>query len=270
MTDILKRNLAPIAEEAWEEINKQAALTLKGNLSARRLVDFSGPHGWEYGAVDLGRIEIPKEHKTKGVYWGRRSLLPLVEVRVPFHLDLMELDSVSRGSANPDLDPLTAAAEKAAQFEEAAVYNGFAAGEVEGIAQASAHKPVSLPKTAAGYVDAVVAALGEIQKAGINGPYALVLDTKAYQTLQAGTQQGYPLPKRVEGILGGPILWSPAVTGGVLLSTRGGDFELVVGQDLSVGYCDHDRDKVELYLAETFTFRVLEPKAAVQLKHAAR
>jgi uncharacterized linocin/CFP29 family protein len=55
----------------------------------------------------------------------------------------------------------------------------------------------------------------------------------------------------------------------VLLSTRGGDYELTVGQDLSIGYASHDRTDVELFLTESFTFRVLEEKAAVFLKRAA-
>jgi uncharacterized linocin/CFP29 family protein len=54
MTDILRRSLAPITEEAWKEIDLQAARTLKGNLSGRGLVDFSGPHGWTMAAVNLG------------------------------------------------------------------------------------------------------------------------------------------------------------------------------------------------------------------------
>jgi uncharacterized linocin/CFP29 family protein len=50
-----------------------------------------------------------------------------------------------------------------------------------------------------------------------------------------------------------------------VLSLRGGDAELVVGQDWSIGYLDHDARDVRLYLQETFTFRVLTPEAAVPL-----
>ena len=57
----------------------------------------------------------------------------------------------------------------------------------------------------------------------------------------------------------------PGLNGGVVLSRRGGDFRLVVGQDLSIGYSDHDADTVSLYLEESFTFRALEPDAAVPL-----
>jgi uncharacterized linocin/CFP29 family protein len=49
------------------------------------------------------------------------------------------------------------------------------------------------------------------------------------------------------------------------MSTRGGDFELDIGQDFSIGYLSHSAKTVELYLQETFTFRVLTTEAAVAL-----
>jgi uncharacterized linocin/CFP29 family protein len=69
----------------------------------------------------------------------------------------------------------------------------------------------------------------------------------------------------VRRLLDGPLVWAPAVNGAVVLSLRGGDAELVVGQDWSIGYLDHDANEVRLYLQETFTFRVLTPEAAVPL-----
>jgi uncharacterized linocin/CFP29 family protein len=51
------------------------------------------------------------------------------------------------------------------------------------------------------------------------------------------------------------------------MSQRGGDFELTVGQDFSVGYLASDETAVQLYLEESFTFRVATPEAAVYLAH---
>ena len=65
---------------------------------------------------------------------------------------------------------------------------------------------------------------------------------------------------------GGPVVWAPGVEGSVVLSVRGGDFVLDSGQDLSIGYLDHDAASVRLYLEESFSFRVLESDAAVALK----
>ena len=50
-----------------------------------------------------------------------------------------------------------------------------------------------------------------------------------------------------------------------MLSLRGGDFVMDVGQDTSMGYLSHDADNVTLYLEESLTFRVLEPDAVVLL-----
>ena len=61
-------------------------------------------------------------------------------------------------------------------------------------------------------------------------------------------------------------MWAPGIEGGVVLSLRGGDFKIESGQDLSIGYLDHDADVVRLYLEESLNFRVLEPDAAVAIR----
>jgi len=115
---------------------------------------------------------------------------------------------------------------------------------------------------------ALTAAKEVLRLAGVNGPYALAAGLEAYAELAATGDDGYPLRKRIEeNVLDSEIIWAPAVKGGaVLMSTRGGDYELTVGQDLSIGYAANDRKTVELYLTESFTFRVLEDKAAILLR----
>jgi len=270
MTDILKRNLAPIADGGWREIEKQSARTLEGNLSGRKLVDFCGPHGWNFAAVNLGKLETGAGETADGVAWGLRKVLPLIEVRVPFSLGIWELDDIERGAKNPDLRALTAAARKVAMYEETVIYRGFSAAGVQGLITGSVHPPVPLGPDRSGLVEFVESALLTIQKAGIGGPYALVLGTEPYKWLMAGEPGAYPVRERVQALVAGGIHWSPVLQGGAVLSRRGGDFELTVGQDLSIGYKLHTAQEVELYFAESFTFRVLEPAAAVALELKAR
>ena len=73
--------------------------------------------------------------------------------------------------------------------------------------------------------------------------------------------------EHVRRLLDGPIVWTPALEGAAVVSLRGGDFELTVGQDLSIGYLEHDARRVRLYVQESFAFRVLSPQAAVPLSH---
>jgi len=54
-----------------------------------------------------------------------------------------------------------------------------------------------------------------------------------------------------------------------VLSTRGGDFALHLGQDVSIGYTSHTPTAVQLYLQESFTFLLLTAEAAIALEPAA-
>jgi uncharacterized linocin/CFP29 family protein len=52
-----------------------------------------------------------------------------------------------------------------------------------------------------------------------------------------------------------------------VLSQRGGDFELTIGQDFSIGYLSSDATSVSLYLEESLSFRINTPGAAVHLAY---
>jgi uncharacterized linocin/CFP29 family protein len=264
--DLLKRDLAPITPDALAAVDAEAARVLKLNLAARRLVDFKGPYGWQLAAVNTGRLD-PCAGASGDVELGIRRSQPLVELRVPMRVALAELDAVARGASDPDLAAVVSAAEKAAHAEDAAVFNGLAAAGIKGIIPASPHAPHKLPADVRELPGAILAARETLRQSGVSGPYALVLAAPIYAQVVAAAEDGYPLAKRItQQVLDGPLVRASAIEGGVLLSLRGGDYELHVGQDLSVGYAGHDWQSVELYLTESFTFRTLEPAAAVALR----
>jgi len=264
--DLLKRELAPILPAAFAAVDAEAARVLKLNLAGRRIVDFRGPYGWQLAAVNTGRLVKLQEELDPLVHVGVRQAQPLIELRVPIRLPIAELDSIARGAPDPDLRPVVAAAEKVAQVEDAAIFNGLSAAGIVGIIPASPHHPHKLPPDVTHLPRAILTASETLRQAGVDGPYALALDAAYTAQVLAASDDGYPLSKRViEQVLDGPLVRASAIEGGVLLSVRGGDYELTVGQDLSIGYAAHDRHTVELYLAESFTFRVLEAVAAVRL-----
>lgn len=266
MSDILRTQLAPVNDAAWSMIRDEAQRTLRGNLSARKLVDVDGPHGWSYAAVNLGRLRPLDKEPVAGVGAGLREVLPLVEVRVPFTLDLWELDNAERGAEDVDLQAVSTAAERLAAFEEGAVYNGLGDVGIQGLTERSPHKPVPLARTPEALVKAVETAMLTLQEAGIGGPYALVLDTETYPVAMAGDVSGYPVRGRLGELAQGGIHWSPVVNTGTVLSLRGGDFKLTLGQDSSIGYQGHGQGKVDLFFTESLTFRVVEPAAALALR----
>jgi uncharacterized linocin/CFP29 family protein len=209
---------------------------------------------------------IADEPALREVHVGIRQAQPLIELRTPIPLPIMELDSIARGAPDPDLRAVVSAAERVAHIEDSAIFNGLPAAGIVGIIQASPHHPHKLPPDVTHLPRAILTAAETLRQAGVDGPYALALDAAYTAQVLAASDDGYPLSKRViEQVLDGPLVRAPAIEGGVLLSVRGGDYELTVGQDLSIGYAAHDRHTVELYLTESFTFRVLEGGAAVRL-----
>jgi uncharacterized linocin/CFP29 family protein len=260
----LHRELAPISDAAWAQIEEEASRTLKRYLAARRVVDVPAPGGLALAAVGSGhiqRIEAPAE----GVQAARRLANALVELRVPFTLTRQAIDDVDRGATDSDWSPLKEAARKIAFAEDRAVFDGYAAAGIVGVRQGASNPPLTLPSAAMGYPAAVAQAVNQLRLAGVNGPYVLVLGSDPYTAVSGGSEEGYPVLQHIHRLVDGEIIWAPAIDGGLVLTTRGGDFELDIGQDLSIGYLSHTDADVELYLQESFTFRLLTTEAAVAL-----
>ena len=262
----LLREHAPITDTAWQLIDDEARTRLTPALAARRLVDFAGPRGWEYSAANLGRTSALSDAPVEGVAALQRRVLPVVELRAPFALSRSELSDADRGAPDVDLAPLDEAARRLASAENRAVFHGFADADVTGIAQATTHDAATLGDDCDAYPRHVAGAVEALLRAGIDGPYGLALGPEAYRRVLETTEHGgYPLLDHLRKIIGGPLVWAPGVEGAVVVSQRGGDFLLEVGDDISVGYASHDAESVELYLVESLTFRVATPEAAVAL-----
>jgi uncharacterized linocin/CFP29 family protein len=262
----LLREHAPITEQGWAVIDDEARGRLTPALAARKLVDFAGPYGWERSATNLGRTRALVSAPADGVGAEQRRLLAMVELYAPFSLARSELRDVDRGALDADLAALDEAARRIATAENRVVFHGWQDAGLSGIAEASTHEAIPLGEDCERYPRLVARAVQALLCAGVGGPYGLALGPDAYtRVLETTEHGGYPLFDHLRKIIGGPLVWAPGVRGAVVVSQRGGDFMLEVGEDLSVGYDRHDADAVELYLVESLTFRVLTSDAAVAL-----
>lgn len=260
----LHRELAPISDMAWAQIEEEAARTLKRYLAGRRVVDVAGPGGTALSAIGTGHlrnIAAPGD----GILSRQREVKPLVELRVPFELDRKMIDDVERGANDPDWQPAKDAARKIAFAEDAAIFDGYDAANIEGIRQGSSNPVVTLPVDVRNYPNAIAHALTELRLAGVNGPYSVLLGADAYTAVSEGVDYGYPILQHIHRLVETEIIWAPAIAGGFVLTTRGGDFALHLGQDFSIGYLSHTDAAVRLYLQESFTFLLLTSEAVVAL-----
>ena len=262
----LTRELAPVTDAAWAQIDAEATRSLTHFLAARRIVDFQGPLGWEHSAVDLGRVDTLQGSPHPEVDAAKRLLLPLVELQSSFVLSRTELDAADRGATDLDLDPVIDAARSAAMAEDGAVFHGFGEAGIRGVAATSPHEVIPITGEYDRYPEHVAKAVAALRAADIAGPYAIALGSQCYTgVIETSERGGYPVMEHLRQILGGPVVWAPAVQGAIVLSQRGGDFELTVGEDFSIGYLSHDADEVHFYIEESLTFKNNTPQAAVHL-----
>jgi uncharacterized linocin/CFP29 family protein len=263
--DHLLRSQAVISDTGWSLLDEEARERLKPALAARKLVDFSGPHGWDHSATNLGRTTPLPSASADGVSGRQRRVLPLVELRADFELSREELRDADRGAEDADLAPLDDAAHRIALAENVAVFHGWS-GAITGVAESSPHDAIALGEATDDYPRPIAAAVEKLLCSGVTGPYGLALGREQYRrVVQTAEHGGYPLLEHLRRILEGPIVWAPGVRGAVVVSLRGGDFLFESGQDLSIGYDSHDGQVVRLYLEESFSFRVATAEAAVAL-----
>ncbi|MCW6534249.1 family 1 encapsulin nanocompartment shell protein [Sphingomonas lycopersici] len=260
----LHRELAPISAAAWDQIEEEAKRTLKRYLAARKVVDVIGPKGFDLAAVGTGHTKEVAPLR-EGLQVVQREVTPVIELCVPFKLTRKAIDDVERGSNDSDWQPLKDAACTIAFAEDHVVFEGYAQAGIDGIRQVTSNPKVTLPADVRGYPEAVEKAINALRLAGVNGPYALVLGADPYSKLTGESDDGYPVLKHIEKLVDREVIWCPAIKGGVVVTTRGGDFDLTIGQDLSIGYRHHTADAVELYILETLTYRTQTSEASVIL-----
>lgn len=263
----LHRELAPISDLAWAQIEEEASRTLKRYLAGRRVVDVQGPSGTPFSAVGTGHLRAI-DPPGDGIIARQREVNALVELRVPFELERQAIDDVERGAMDSDWQAVKDAARQIAFTEDRAIFEGYGAAGIEGISQGTSNPLMTLPDDVIHYPNAIAEALTQLRQVGVNGPYSVLLGAHAYTALSETSDHGYPVLEHVRRLVENEIIWAPAISGAFVLTTRGGDFNLHIGQDFSIGYSSHTDSAVRLYLQETFTFLLLTAEAAVALTPA--
>ena len=263
------RNLAPLSDAAWEAIDTEAARTIRQALTARAIVDFNGPHGPTMSCVSTGRSEAISTIAgvSNDVQCTLRTSIPLIELRADFSLRREELEAIDNGARDPDLAPLVSAARSIARAEDLIVFHGSGQPHTLGIAGGSSHPVLSIPTSPEEYPLRVAEAIALLETAAVGGPYALLLGPTCYTAVTESLEHGgYPVLKHVTALVrDGVVLRADALEGALVMSMRGEDFELVVGNDFSVSYVVHDEDSVTFRIDETIAFINLNPDAAVAI-----
>ncbi|MFP4461965.1 MAG: family 1 encapsulin nanocompartment shell protein [Thermotogota bacterium] len=260
----LKRHIAPISQQAWDFIDEEARRILKLKLTARKVVDFVGPKGMDFAAVNTGRKIPIEDTPLEGVKYSKRQVLPMVEIEVPFNLKMDEIESLVRGAEDVETDSLIEAAEKIAKAENRAIFNGLSHANIKGILPISENDHIKVDDD---LVTPVAEGVKVLEDQGIEGPFNLIVGDKLRSLLYKPNEKGYPAKRRLENLLEGSIIFAPDLEDkGLILPVNSEDFEFIVGQDVSVGYSHQEGNELVFFFIESFTFRVNAPEACVVLE----
>src|SRR3984893_11171738 len=149
----LHRELAPVSDAAWSQIEEETTRTLKRYLAGRRVVDVSSPGGIALPGVATGHLR-PISSPAEGIVASQREVKPLVELRVPFDLSRQAIDDVERGSDDSDWQAAKDAAKKLAFVEDRDIFNGYPGAHIPGIREGTSNSIDPLPADVRDYPDA--------------------------------------------------------------------------------------------------------------------
>lgn len=259
---MLFRELAPISEDTWQEMDKRAKEVIKSYLSARASLRVLGPMGPDYNVISEGRLVGIQ--KKDGVDFGVYHVQPLVEARVEFEMDRWELNNIARGARDIDYGPLEEAAKELALFEEKAIFYGLEEGGIQGL------KPKSFVELDFGsdgesILGAITQGVIELRKNYEKGKLDLIVGEDFYRLLYS-KGGSYPLIKQVEDAIGGKVALSHLLEGGFLLPQDHEDLELTLARDYSIGYQAHSERMIRFFITLSFSFRVLDEGLVVSFK----
>src|SRR5215475_217203 len=170
----LHRELAPISDAAWADIEEETTRTLKRYLAGRRVVDVHGPGGVGLSAVGTGHLETIAA-PGEGILARQREVKALVELRVPFELDRQQIDDVERGATDSDWQPAKDAAQKIAYAEDRVIFDGYPAAGIGGIRQGTSNPIITLPADVRHYPDAIAQALNQLRTSAGSGMMGLLV-----------------------------------------------------------------------------------------------
>jgi uncharacterized linocin/CFP29 family protein len=266
--DWLRRANAPLSDAVWKAIDEAAVVAARQELAARRVADFEGPKGWNHVADSLGTTTPVPPPGRAGVVRSLPDVILLTEIRADFTMPWAAIDAFARGARVMETGPAETAARNVALAEDELAFHGgpgsagFLTGQVSTVELGDWGSATQVAAD-------LVAAVSSLDRHGVGGPYAAVLEpARFYAYLRAAAERRLSTEAdRLEGIITG-IHRSAVVTGGALFSLRGGDALLTVGGDLTVGYRWHDATAVHLFCVETIGAHLLNPAAVCVLRAA--
>lgn len=260
-TPYLSREEAPFGSELWKVLDEACVSMAKEELSGRKFLPLRGPFGLGFAFVPLSVRSLEEGISTLE---GKS----LVALERSFHLKKLDIAQFERGSVSLDLAPLVKATREVAKLEEKLIFEGL--GGQSGLcthpsAGSSSLSEWDKPGKAA---EDIIRAVSILDREGFHGPFALALSVERYNLLfrnYPGT--GHTELSHICSIVGDRVVKSPVLReGGVLLAVNPMYAEIILGQDLQVGFVGPEEEGYRFSISESLALLLREPRSVCVLK----
>lgn len=253
MASYLGRDMAPLSEEQWKQLEEVVVSTAKELLVGRRVLPLFGPLGAGVAAVPT--LQVTAE--------GPKSVLvELCENGEDFAIDWRQLEQAKALGAM-DWTAAAIAAAKCAAREDQAIFQGCEECGMPGLLTVPGRIEIKGGDWSDGealFAD-VVAATTKLAEAGMPGPYALVASPQTLALTHRWTPQGADLEDMIEELATAGLYSSRHVPEKTLLVMQAGAHvaDLAVGVDLTVAYVGNDGMTHLFRVLETGALRIKQP-----------
>jgi uncharacterized linocin/CFP29 family protein len=263
--DYLRRTSAPLSERTWKALDDAVTQAASHVIAGRRVATFIGPKGWDHVGVPLGTT-VPCATKEGEATVCVPEIALLSEIRADFRILWAAIEAFERGAPALETRPAEAAASEVAHAEDRLVFYGDPIGTGFLTSKESPRLRLQDWSRSSTLLVDLTKAVAELDAQGINGPYEAVLSpARYYAYLRAVDDSGFPAAHQLGKIVGKVHRSAVIREGGALFSTRGDDFVITVGGDLTVGYHMQDHDAVHFFCVETLAGQTLSPEAVCLL-----
>lgn len=266
MNNILKRDHAYFGPEIWAILDQEARDYLSKKLAGRKIADFTGPQGADLSSVNTGLVS-KSTVKYEGVEVGVREVLPVLEFKAGFSLSRDVIESLARGANTFDTTSLYTACKAIAAAENRMVFEGVAEHGIEGVFKQSPYKKAKVSGVTS-LAQRTAEAISQLIGENVGGPYVMFVDTAVFASM-FGEGGEYPMTHKINDLLGagGAIVPVPIMGNDIaIISKRGGDYEMISGVDIGIGFEKQTDKSVDLFLFESLTFCAHTPEACIMME----
>ncbi len=263
--EILNHSTIPFGMAVWSTIESELSNYLTKRLTLRSVVDFRGEYTFETDAIATKNLTSLRS--GEGLKIAVREPIRMMEIKKTFMLPHSVIEDIKRNKPDFDNKALMDAANSFAKIENQIILHGQSEANITGIL--SDIRDILEAKEGVGLLGAVATSLGLFNANFIDGPFKLVISSGTMAMLQTQSYDGMSLKSKLDEILGAGAIVVNQEMGNdraLVVSQRGGDFELYSGLDVALGFEKETDEGVELFLIQTFAFRAITPQAAVFIR----